>query len=80
MKERKEDLLLSSENLNQALMERLSLAQFSIVSFTHSKIQMASISPADDKLFIRYLARTYQRLNDEFALLKRKLKVSLISR
>eukprot|EP00795_Rhopilema_esculentum_P013455 gene13455-4330_t len=74
MKERKEDLLLSSENLNQALMERLSLAQFSIVSFTASKIQMTSTSPADDKLFIRYLARTYQRLHDEFALLKRKLK------
>ena len=75
MKERKEELLLNSDNLSQALMERLSLAHVHIVSYGHRKASVGTESGADEQLFIRYLAHSYRRLHDELSLLKRKLKV-----
>eukprot|EP00112_Aurelia_sp_Birch-Aquarium-sp1_P000307 Seg1026.10 transcript_id=Seg1026.10/GoldUCD/mRNA.D3Y31 product="Ubiquitin conjugation factor E4 A" protein_id=Seg1026.10/GoldUCD/D3Y31 len=74
MKERKEELLLNSDNLNQALMERLSLVHVHIVSYGHRKTSVGKESGADEQLFIDYLAHSYRRLHDELSLLRRKLK------
>ena len=76
IKEKKGEFLLNSENVNQALMERLSSSNLPLISNKTSKSQAEVASPPDEQLLIKYLAHSFWRLTDEFLLLTRKLKVS----
>ena len=76
MKERKQEFILDNDNLNQALMERLSTSNCQLISFGKNKSQGEIASTADEPLLIKYLAHSFQRLTDEFLILKRKLKVN----
>ena len=75
IKEKKGEYLLNAENLNQALMERLSSANLPLIAHKTTKSQIEVNNVAAEPMLIKYLAHSFWRLTDEFLLQKRKLKV-----
>ena len=75
IKEKNGEFVLNSENINQALMERLSSSHLPVISQKKEQSHAEATSPADEPLLIKYLANSFWRLTDELLLLKRKLKV-----
>jgi len=74
IKEKNGEFVLNSENINQALMERLSSSHLPVISQKKKQSHAEATSPADEPLLIKYLANSFWRLTDELLLLKRKLK------
>ena len=75
IKEKNGEFVLNSENINQALMERLLSSNLPLISHKKEKSHAEATSPADEPLLIKYLANSFWRLTDELLMLKRKLKV-----
>eukprot|EP00794_Sanderia_malayensis_P017494 gene17494-19244_t len=74
LKEKKALQLLDSDNLNQALMERLLTNHKHIISYGERTLPIDIVSPPDEKYIVKYLAHSLSRLNDQTNFFKRKLK------